>query len=268
MIPTPAIEEQTMLDLERFDTFMREGRIIRSAWTGTDAKGRETACLLAALSADVAKKESPEACPASDMWPWLAHLTPWIDDAGSADKWPGVIQRYGEIARKLHRLDDAAGRRLNYTMRKIALDEAARHFDHDKFPNVAKAIATVNQLLVRAIKNDVAPEQDWAAARAAAAAARAAAAAARAAAAGAAGAVAAGAAGAAAAAGVAGAAGAAWVAGAAEAAAAAAQAARAAEAAWAAVAEAEAEWAAAASADRMIDAILTAIEDEIRAVET
>jgi len=39
--------DQTAID--RLETYQREGRLIRNAWVGTDAQGRETACLLAAL---------------------------------------------------------------------------------------------------------------------------------------------------------------------------------------------------------------------------
>jgi hypothetical protein len=37
--------------IERLNTMADEGRVIRNAWTGTDAQGREVACLLAACAA-------------------------------------------------------------------------------------------------------------------------------------------------------------------------------------------------------------------------
>ena len=61
-----------------------EGRLIRRAWAGTDDQGRETACLLAAISPEAGQAQNPNACPAHVMPQWLAHLTPWIDDAGKA----------------------------------------------------------------------------------------------------------------------------------------------------------------------------------------
>jgi hypothetical protein len=78
--------------------YLNSGRLIRGAWTGTDSQGRRTACLLAALSPEAGRSKDPGACPASVMPAWLAHLTPWIDDAGSKEAWPGTVRRYAELA--------------------------------------------------------------------------------------------------------------------------------------------------------------------------
>lgn len=161
-----------MLDLKRFDKFYNEGRITRKTWTGKDSQGRETACLLAAVFPEVAKEHSVSACPADAMWPWLAQLTPWVDDAGSDEKWPNVVRRYAAILHKLHILDDAAGERLEAKAKIAALDEATRHFEAVEYSDVAAAIANVRALLVRQSQNDK-PSRDevaaaWAAAEAAA----------------------------------------------------------------------------------------------------
>lgn len=164
-----------MLNLTRFDQFYTEGRITRRKWTGTDAQGRETACLLAAIFPEVAKEQSPRACPAGTMWPWLAELTPWIDDAGSDENWPEVVRRFAAILHKLHLLDEAAGERLEAKAKIAALDEASRHYDALKFPDVATAIVTVRALLLRQSENDKPSlEEGMAAAQAAQAAAKAA----------------------------------------------------------------------------------------------
>ena len=157
-----------MLDLTRFDEFYTQGRITRLEWTGTDTQGRKTACLLAAIFPEVAKKKSADACPAGAMWPWLAHLTPWIDDAGSDEKWPEVIKRYAAILHKLHLLDDAAGERLEAKAKIAALDEAVKHFDAGKYPDVAAAITGVRALLVRQSQNDKPSRDEFKAAQAAA----------------------------------------------------------------------------------------------------
>ena len=47
-----------MTPSKRLQDFLDSGRLIRKAWTGTDAQGRETACLLAALSPEVAATHS------------------------------------------------------------------------------------------------------------------------------------------------------------------------------------------------------------------
>ena len=96
--------------IERLETYHREGRLIRHAWTGTDDQGREAACLLAALVPECGAKESSSVCPASVLPPWLAHLTPWIDDAGTAEAWPGVVTRYVAILRAWNLTDAQSNR--------------------------------------------------------------------------------------------------------------------------------------------------------------
>ena len=223
--------------MSNLQTLIEENRIIRSEWRGYDAQGRETACLLAAMSPAVVDDASQ--CPADVMPPWLAHLTPWIDDAGTVEHWPKVVRAYADVAARWHVLDAAAWHRLDYECRVITLREAATHTTDAA---ALAACATVIALCERVIAGDEPTESEWAAAGAVAravvrAAARA-------------------------------------VAWAAEARAAAAAAAEAAEAAAAAAARAAA-WAAAwaagavarAAADRMIDAMLAAIARECSARE-
>ena len=97
-----------------------EDRIIRQRWTD----GHERACLLAALSPETGKAERASACPAHVMPPWLAHLTPWIDDEVSEDAWPGVIRRYAALARRWSALDDAAWERARIASLIAIVSEA------------------------------------------------------------------------------------------------------------------------------------------------
>ena len=236
--------EMTMQQrLDRLDSMRVGGKLIRKQWT----EGQEYACLLAALSPEAGSKESASACPAEVMPPWLAELTPWIDDSGSDAAWPGVIARYADVAHRWHSLTPETWTRLDYAARAICVREAMSHATHE---GVLVACRAVLDLCVRASNGDVSDR-----ARAEAEAAEAAAWAARAEARAAAEAEAAEAA--------------AWAAEAAAAAEAAEAAAWAARAwAWAeAGARAEAEaaeaaaWAARAEAcDRMHDAILSTIE--------
>ena len=76
--------------LERLNQLVSENRIIRNAWFGIDEQGRATACLLATLSPEAGDAENPDFCPAAVMPLWLAHLTPWIDDACTSAAWPSV----------------------------------------------------------------------------------------------------------------------------------------------------------------------------------
>jgi hypothetical protein len=246
--------------LSRLDTLIAEGRLVRQEWAGHDASGRETACLLAALSPEAGVKESAGACPATVMPSWLAHLTPWIDDAGTLEHWPEVVRRYASLAHRWNVLSQESWTRLDYRVRAICVREAMRHTTD---AGTLAACDTVGALCDRTAVGDTG-EKDWATAGAAAAAAKSAAwsaAAAAKSAAWSAAAAAKSAAWSATAAAKSAAWSATWAAAAAAAAAAwaARAAARAAEAAAAARA-ARAEAAATEAADRLIDAILDAIE--------
>lgn len=111
----------------RLNTLVSEGRIARNEWFGIDEQGRATACLLAALSPEAGDAENADFCPAAVMPLWLAHITPWIDDACSETAWPRVIRRYAACAARWSALDDAAWRRVEIATRRAAVEEAMRH---------------------------------------------------------------------------------------------------------------------------------------------
>jgi hypothetical protein len=157
---------------ERLDQFIRENRLIRKAWTGTDAQGRETACLLAALAPECAKGNVIE-CPSELMPQWLAELTPWIDDEPSEEAWPVIVKRYAELSHRWHVLTPDAWSRLDFTARSIAVRKA-REFVSASEVGVMKAIDDVLALLRRAADGGSVNANEWAAARVAARAARAA----------------------------------------------------------------------------------------------
>jgi hypothetical protein len=214
------------LDFNRLDTMIANDLLIRGKWTD----GQERACLLAALAPECGAANSAAACPAEKMWPWLAYLTPWIDDAGSAEAWPGVVRRYAAAVRRLDFSRD--GRPVLLACLRVILVEAR---GHDRSGSCDAVIALIDEGAAvddPRWKSARAASWAWAAAWAAGAEADAAAEAAAEAAADAA---------------------------AADAAAADAAAEAAADAA-AAAAEAEAAADAAAAADRLIDGILTALE--------
>jgi hypothetical protein len=111
--------------VERLNTFINEDRIVRGYWTGVDGRGRETACLLAALSPEVVEHDgNASACPASVMPAWFAFITPWIDDNASEAAWPSAIRRYAVCAARWSALDDAAWRRVEIAARRAAVVEA------------------------------------------------------------------------------------------------------------------------------------------------
>jgi len=163
--------------IDRLETYLHEGRLIRNAWTGTDEQGRETACLLAALVPECGVAEDAGVCPASALPPWLAHLTPWLDDAGTVEAWPGFVVRYVTILRSWN-LDDAQSRRCDYLCRALIMREARNHTTDAA---AYTAIDTVIALCARAAAGSPITDKEWAPADAAAYAAYAAAEVARAA---------------------------------------------------------------------------------------
>lgn len=107
---------------------LAEGRLIRRAWSGTDARGRETMCLLSALSPDARRQRSAAACPADVAPGWLAHLIPWMNDSGTKAVWREVVvPRVAALAPRWHILSDEDWRRLDYTARRAALECARQH---------------------------------------------------------------------------------------------------------------------------------------------
>lgn len=112
--------------VERLNTFINEGRIVRDYWTGVDEQGRETACLLAALSPEAGEAEDACVCPASVMPAWFAFITPWIDDHASESMWPSAIRRYAACAARWSSLDEAAWRRVEIAARRVAVIEAMK----------------------------------------------------------------------------------------------------------------------------------------------
>jgi hypothetical protein len=113
--------------IERLNVMIREDRIIRNAWTGLDEQGRETACLLAALAPEVVEADGEWACPANIMPSWFAYLTPWMDDNASEAEWPRMVRRYATCAARWSVLDNAAWRRIEVFALRTAVVEAMRH---------------------------------------------------------------------------------------------------------------------------------------------
>ena len=127
---------------------LNDGTLIRRSWTGTDAQGRATACLLAALAPECGAAESAAACPAEAMPAWLAHLTPWIDDSGSLTSWPGHVRRYAAIAPRFGELIGDLDRRALIGCLRVIVAEAPSHVDP------SGAVSAVLALLDRELAGD------------------------------------------------------------------------------------------------------------------
>lgn len=126
--------------VERLNRMISESRIIRNDWSGTDEQGRATACLLAALSPEVAEAETASACPASLMPVWFAHMTPWMDDHSSTAEWPRMIRRYAACASRWPTLNDAAWRRVEIAARRAVVEEAMRHTSDERVLTACRGV--------------------------------------------------------------------------------------------------------------------------------
>ena len=167
--------EDLTIGAARVREYLRDGRLLRNAWTDTDTEGRKRACLLAAFVPACGSAQSADVCPADLIWPWLAHLTPWIDDAPSEAAWPGFVERYAAVVPRLAGLPDGTSRRCEYAVRALIVREARSHTTD------ARSVAscdTVIALCDRVAARDEPSDAEWCDAVGAAASSQAAAAAA------------------------------------------------------------------------------------------
>ena len=139
---------------DRLDSFIAEDRLVRHAW----GDGQERACLLLALAPEVGTEGVVSRCPASVLPPWLARMTPSLDDNGSASAWPAMVRRYSVVVRRgAETLDDAAWRRVLARTMIVVLAEAAPH-------DPSGSCARVTALWSRVLAGDEPGAAEWAAA--------------------------------------------------------------------------------------------------------
>jgi hypothetical protein len=140
-----AMTQQLEESLARLEQYRSTGRLIRHTWTGELADGRDTACLLAALSEEAGRAKSVEACPAELLDPWFANLTQWFDDAGSDAAWPGMVARYGAVVRKLMSLPLERRMKIEYASRAIIVREVMRHTMDAEVLSVCEIVASLSE---------------------------------------------------------------------------------------------------------------------------
>lgn len=155
---------------DRLEQYLGAGLLLRRKWRDTGADGRHRACALVALYPEVGDGDY-SACPAEEILPWLAHLIPWWDDSGTAEKWPGHMRRLAAIVRRMPALDAETQNRLDYRCRAVAVREAMCHTADKRALGVCRNVLA---LLDRAWRGDIPTPDEWAAARAASVAVRAA----------------------------------------------------------------------------------------------
>ena len=160
-----------MLDFDRFDQMLAENRIIRDDWVGTDAEGRETACVLAALVPACGAAQTASACPAEDLPKWLAELIPSLDDGTSPAGWRDRMVRLGAALRLTVGWSPQQWRRCEARVHIAILTEARSHVTAD-YESAIAAIDGVTALWRRVEVGDEPGSAEWAKAKAAAAAAR------------------------------------------------------------------------------------------------
>lgn len=136
---------------DRLDQFIAENRILRFCWSDIDEAGRERACLLVALAPEVGQGDF-DACPASVIPPWLARLTPLLDDGVSDDLWPELMLEYARVVRRgATTLDDARWRRVQVRFILAVLA--------DTFSSEDKVVAS---LWRRVLAGDEPSSDEWA----------------------------------------------------------------------------------------------------------
>lgn len=154
--------------MESIEQIAAEGRIIRGRWSDTDEQGRHLLCLYTALAGDPYAR--PETCPA-DLCPrWLAHLLPWMDDAGTEAAWPSVVARVVALAPRLGEIQGEVSDRLFSRCLAHIVREAMSHTEDS---GAIEACTDVLALLERHGSGGVVTHEEWKAAEAAVWAARA-----------------------------------------------------------------------------------------------
>jgi hypothetical protein len=136
--------------------------LLRGQWTD----GHERACALAWMSREVLDAESAGACPASLMPQWAAEVIPWMDDAPSAEAWPGLMRRLGLLIDRA--TPQTWSRRLQAKWCQIAVVEALQHTTDAAVVEVCERVIV---LLDRAIAGAEPSADEWAKAKTAAEAA-------------------------------------------------------------------------------------------------
>ena len=146
---------------ERFDrlcTFITEDRLVRNTW----GDGQERACLLLALAPEVGADGAVFRCPADVIPPWLAALTPGLDDNGSDAAWPAMVRRYSVVVRRgAETLDDAGWQRVLARTMLTMLAGAAPQDPSGSCPRVSA-------LWTRVLAGEEPRAEEWAEAAAAA----------------------------------------------------------------------------------------------------
>lgn len=131
--------------IERLNSHITNGTLVRHEWTGTDSEGRATACLLAAVFPECGKQKSSEFCPASVMPLWLAIITPEIDDNGSDSEWPTMVRRYAKCMEMWANFDNKNWRRVLCKFMISVVTEAVPYTETDNVKSGCEKVINLFQ---------------------------------------------------------------------------------------------------------------------------
>jgi hypothetical protein len=145
----------------------RNDRLDRAIEHDEVKRGQWRACLLSQLAPECEAAEDWRPCPADVMPAWLAALTPWMDDRGTIEAWPGMVRRYAAVARRWHVLSDETWARLMFRACAISVREA---MSHTTDAGALAACKSVAGLCDHAAYGDTPTAKEWSAAWAARAA--------------------------------------------------------------------------------------------------
>mgnify|MGYP000922471772 CR=1 FL=1 len=138
---------------QRFDlsaSYVADGRLMQRGWHRND-DGRELACMLGSFGQDI---NSPGACPADLMPPWMAHLIPRLFDGLSPTETLPFARRFGPALRGMVGATDAQWRRVMLKFLRAALGIALPHDRHG-------VVRPVIDLIDRELRGDVPSEAEW-----------------------------------------------------------------------------------------------------------
>jgi hypothetical protein len=129
---------------DALDRAIDEGRVIWGDWT-REEDGRHLACLLAHLAPECGETRDASACPGDVLPPWLAHLTPWMDDNVSDAYRPALWREYARVVRRAAILTADDWRRLDYAARAIAVRDARPHAEGSQLAAIDGVLALLDR---------------------------------------------------------------------------------------------------------------------------
>lgn len=90
-------------------------------------------------------------CPAHIMPQWLAKLTPTMNDDGSYERWPALIQRYADVANRWHVLAEQEWEAVRVRILVLVLTTLERRLTAGKYLDAARFVGSARDVLERGV---------------------------------------------------------------------------------------------------------------------